>query len=230
MRQYFKLAAVSIPLVVLAACSDSSTSPQPSSTRSLSVQAPAFDYSAGGRLSFGDHRTSFTVTPNGGTFTVNRMITIQFPANSICDPATSTYGPTEWDNACATLTHDIRITATTRLTANGMQVDFEPSLRFAPDKQVVLSTDIFAPTLRYASGFFRTYPSTLRGLSFYYATSIGSTPVADYVTDPSLVTHVDLRTGRVWRRVKHFSGYLQTSGATCEPSAGDPDCIQTDGP
>jgi hypothetical protein len=230
MRQYFKLAAVTIPLLVVAACSDSSTSPTPSAARSLSVQAPAFDYSAGGRLSFGDRRTSFTVTPNGGTFSINRIVAIQFPANSICDPSASTYGPSEWDSECVTLTHDIRITATTRLTASGMQVDFEPNLRFAPDKEVILSTDIFAPTLRYASGMFRVYPSILRGLSFYYASSMGGVPVADYMADPSLVTHVDLRSGRVWRRVKHFSGYLQTSGAACEPSAGDPDCIQADGP
>jgi hypothetical protein len=230
MRQYSKLAALTVPLLIAAACSDSSTGPQPSATRSLSVEAPAFDYSGGGRFSFGDRRTSFTVTPAGGSFSVNRLITVEFPANAICDPDVSTYGPTEWDNACATLTHPIQITATTRLTANGMRIDFEPNLRFAPDKQVILSTDLFSPTLRTARGVFRAYPSMLRPLSFYYAPTMSAAVVADYKGDPSLVTHVDLETGRVWRRVKHFSGYAQTSGAACDPSAGDPDCIQTDGP
>jgi hypothetical protein len=54
--------------------------------------------------------------------------------------------------------------------------------------------------------------------------------VADYLSDPSLVTHVDLNTGTVWRRVKHFSGYLMGSGESCEPSPDFPECIAVDGP
>jgi hypothetical protein len=29
----------------------------------------------------------------------------------------------------------------------------------------------------------------------------------------------------VWRRIKHFSGYSLSSGAPCEDTAGDPDCV-----
>lgn len=224
MRQYSKLVAVSLPLLVAAACSETSTSPQ-AAQRSVSATAPAFDYSGGGRFSFGDRRTSFTVTPAGGSFALNRLATVDFPADAICDPDVSTYGPTEWDNDCVTLTHDIRITATTRLTSTGVQIDFQPSLRFAPSKVVTLSTDLFAPTLSSAKGFFRAYPSALRPLSFSYAASMDAALVADYAGDSSLVTHVDLDSGRVWRRVKHFSGYAQTSGGGCNPNAGDPDCV-----
>jgi hypothetical protein len=192
--------------------------------RSLSA-APAFDYSGGGRFQFGDVRTSFTVTPDGGTFAINRLVNVSFPASAICDPDQSTYGPGEWDKACVASTHAITITATTRLTLNGMAVDFQPNLRFSPDKQVVLSTDLFARTLRANRWYFNASPSSLRPLAFYYSPSPTAQPVADYATDSSLVTHVDLETGRVWRRVKHFSGYLQGSGAACNPSAGDPDCI-----
>jgi hypothetical protein len=224
MRQYTRLLAASLPLLVAAACSDSSTSPQVSATRSLSA-APAFDYSGGGRFHFGDRQVSFTVTPDGGSFAINKLITIAFPANAVCDPALSTYGAGEWDNACVTAKRGITVTATTRLTLNGMQVDFQPDLRFAPDKQVVLSTDLFAPTIRMGRSFFAASPASLRPLAMFYSPSIGAEPVADYATDPSAVTQIDLQSGRVWRRVKHFSGYLMGSGAACNPSAGDPDCV-----
>ena len=194
--------------------------------RSLSA-APAFDYSGGGRFHFGDVKTSFTVTPAGGSFAINRLVTVDFPAGSICDPDLSSYGAGEWENACATLTHAITITATTRLTGNGVAVDFQPDLRFSPDKQVTLSTDLFSSTLRANRGYFRAAPASLQRLTFLYSPSLNATAVADYVADPSLATHVDLESGRVWRRVKHFSGYVQGSGAACNPTAGDPDCVPT---
>jgi hypothetical protein len=192
--------------------------------RSLSA-APSFDYSGGGRFRFSDVRTSFTVGPDGGSFAINRLFTVDFPAGSICDPDVSTYGASEWDKACATLTRSITVTATTRLTSNGMAVDFQPDLRFSPDKQVTLSTDLFASTLRANRGYFKSSNASVRPLAFFYSPSLGAGAVADYKSDSSLVTHVDLESGRVWRRVKHFSGYLQGSGAACNPSAGDPDCV-----
>jgi len=192
--------------------------------RSLSA-APTFDYTGGGRFRFSDVRTSFTVGPDGGSFAINRLVTVDFPAGSICDPDASTYGPTEWDNACTTLTRPITITATTRLTSNGMAVDFQPDLRFSPDKQVTLSTDLFASTLRANRWYFAASQASVRPLAFLYSPSLGAAAVADYKADTSLVTHVDLETGRVWRRVKHFSGYVGGTGAACNPSAGDPDCV-----
>jgi hypothetical protein len=42
--------------------------------------------------------------------------------------------------------------------------------------------------------------------------------------DASMVTHVDLQTGLVWRRVKHFSGYLITAGFSCPSVAADGTC------
>lgn len=223
MRQFFRIIAVSVPILVAAACSDTLTSPQ-AAVRSLSA-APAFDYSGGGRFRFGDRRVSFTVTPEGGSFAINKLVTVDFPANAICDPAVSTYGPSEWDNACITLASPITITATTRLTATGMQVDFEPNLRFSPDKQVTLSTDLFANTIRSNRSYFASFPSLLRPLAVYYSPNFGADAVADYESDSTVVTQIDLTNGRVWRRVKHFSGYLMGSGRSCDPAAGDPDCV-----
>ncbi len=82
--------------------------------------------------------------------------------------------------------------------------------------------------IRSNQSFFASNPSTLRPLALDYSPTLGGDAVADYVSDPSLITHIDLTTGRIWRRVKHFSGYSQTNGLPCDPSPDDPDCIEVD--
>ena len=204
MRQSFKHIFVALPLVAAAACSDVATSP---SVPARSA-APAFDFTVGGRYGVGDSKTSFVVTPDGGSFGINSVGMIDFPAGSICDPSVSTYGAGEWDNDCVAATRSITISATTRLTPNGVAVDFQPALRFAPDKVVRLSTDVLGSFIRANRTVLTATPSSLQPLAFSYSPSLGADPVADYLTDSTLTTHVDLQTGRVWRRVKHFSGYV----------------------
>jgi len=219
MRQSLKFISAILSVVAVAGCSDVSTSPSVAS-RAVSA-APAFDFTVGGRYNVGDSKSSFVVTPDGGSFSINGVATVDFPASSICDPDLSTYGAGEWDNDCVPLTRAITITATTRLVSNGVAVDFQPALRFTPGKVVRLSTDVLASMIRLNSRYFATSPSSLESLAFAYSPSLGADPVADYLADSSLVTHVDLQTGRVWRRVKHFSGYVGGAGATCS----DADCV-----
>lgn len=227
MRENLRLLSVGLSLMIVAGCSDTSTAPV--SQRSFSPAAPAFDFSSGGAYSFGDGRQTFTVGANGGSYNVAGLFNVNFPAGSICDPALSSYGEGTWDSSCASLGRNIQVTATVRLTAGGLAVDFQPELRFAPNKVVTISTDLFAPMIRANREFFAKYPSTLRPLAMYYSPFLGSSRVPDYVSDRSLVTHIDLVTGRIWRRVKHFSGYSVTTGEACNPSPDDPDCIQIDG-
>jgi len=220
-------------LALAAACSDSGTAPEASSrvrpASASSLSAPAFDYSSVGH--FGAQSADFALTSNGGTFNVNGLFTVNFPANSVCDPSVSTYGADQWDAPCATLPdgQTIQLHATAVLTPNGIRVDFTPHLRFAPSANVTISTDVFAPMLRLNRGYFAQHPEALNSLALDYAASLGSNPVEDFLSDPSLITHVDLSTGRVWRRVKHFSGYSQTSGQPCDPSPDNPDCVEVDG-
>jgi hypothetical protein len=227
MRESFRIICVGLSLLIVAGCSDSSTSPSAPATRSLSASSPSFDYSGG--QSWGDDNDNFTISPNGGSYSVNGLFNVNFPAGSVCDPDLSSYGEGQWNNSCVTLTRGIRITATVRVTSAGVAVDFQPALRFAPDKQVTISTDIFAPAIRANREYFSRNPSALRPLAMYYSPFLGANRVADYISDPSLVTHVDLRTGKVWRRIKHFSGYSATTGQPCNPADGDPDCIEVDG-
>lgn len=224
-RRFFVAGAA---LIAAAACSEPSATP---TGLAASRTAPAFDYSGSG--AYGTQSSSFTVTSKGGSFSLGGVFTVNFPNNSICDPDLSSYGPGEWDRSCVTLgDRAVNITATVLLTPNGAAVDFSPALRFAPEKVVTISTDIFASTILANKAYYQANPSALRPLAIYYSNRLGSAGIADYLSDPTLVTHIDLTTGRVWRRVKHFSGYSQTSGLACNPSPDDPDCIeiQGDGP
>src|SRR4029077_10260452 len=71
---------------------------------------------------------TFTVDPN-----VSRSYTfgdhwIYFPAQSICDPATSGYGTTLWDAPCAPLTHSITVTVTWSDKSGYTVANFAPAL------------------------------------------------------------------------------------------------------
>jgi hypothetical protein len=122
------------------------------------------------------------------------------------------------------------VTATFGFANGGPVVDFSPALRFSPDAQVTLSTGIYAPLLTSLRPLFATNPSLLRYFAMYYTPDLGTTDVTDAAFDPSLVTHINLRSGLVWRRVKHFSGYNLASGKACDPSPDDPNCIENPPP
>lgn len=196
-------------MLAVAACGDSSTGPRATAPRALSASAgPAFD--VGGR-EHGDESTEsaeFTLTAKGGVFSIKNVYSVNFPANSVCSPR-STYGPGEWDSPCSTLRgkQAIQIHATLSVTSNGVAVNFSPELRFSPSKTVKLSTGIFAAQLQ-------SNPTALFPINF--APSLGSSGVADYLTDTSLVTRAG-PDGTEWRRIKHFSGYLIGAGDVCDP-------------
>jgi hypothetical protein len=230
MRVQLRLLAAAAALSV-AACSEPASAPHASNDRvSASDHAPSFDYSSVG--SFGRRTADFALTSGGGSFNVNGLFTVNFPKNSVCDPDQSTYGPGEWDKPCVTLSADktIALQATVQLTSTGVAVDFQPALRFSPDAQVTISTDIFAPAIAASRSYLYSHPAAARPLAVYYSPSLGSNLIADYLSDPGAVTHVDLSTGKIWRRIKHFSGWSQTSGGACDPRPDDPDCIEVDGP
>jgi hypothetical protein len=231
MRPTFRYLAAAAAIVSLAACSESATSPAASASRIAPPSDPAFDFSGGGSRSFGDQSSNFTVTSRGGSFTVNGLFTVNFPANSVCNPDRSSYGPTEWDKDCSTLRADesVRVQARLRLTSTGVAVDFSPALRFAPNTQVTLSTDIFASVLASNRSYFSANHQALNLLAVNYSASLGNSGVADYTADPTVMTHVNLATGTIWRRVKHFSGYAMAGGESCEPAPDIPDCVWVDG-
>jgi hypothetical protein len=212
-------------MVALAACSDSGSAPSAPQTRALAPEgAPSLDI---GVPSWGYHTVTFTLTAGGGTYDIgNGFYTLNVPADAVCS-LNSSYGPGTWDSPCTTLGSDetIRVTATFGYSHSGPVVDFSPELRFNPNTQVTLSTSAYAGLLTTWSGYFAHNPSALQFFGMYYVPSIGSNIVTDAASDPSLVTHINLTTGLVWRRIKHFSGYNVATGLACDPSPDDPDCV-----
>jgi hypothetical protein len=154
------------------------------------------------------------------------------PAKRVCDPATNSYGPETWDLPCTTLKagQSITVNATYGFTSHGLSIDFSPAMRFNPSTEVRISTGVYAPVLTTFASYFAAYPSTLHFLGIYYAPGLDLAGKTDAAFDPSLITHVNLSTGLVWRRIKHFSGYNIASGLPCDPSPDDPDCVDGGGP
>jgi hypothetical protein len=228
MRSLSRYLAAGMVLVAVAACSDS-TVPSSPSARTLTPTPPAFDLSTTGH-SFGLQSSDFTLTSRGGSFAISGLYTVTFPANSVCNPDNTKYGSTEWDKACSTLRdgQSIKVHAVLSLASGGLAIDFTPALRFSPSSQVTISTGVFAPVLKANKDYFLAHPSALNFLAISYSPGLGASSVNDYKTDSSLITHVNLTTGQIWRRVKHFSGYNISTGQACDPSPDNPDCVSVD--
>jgi hypothetical protein len=216
-----------VTAVLVVACGgDSVTSPGAATHRGAPTSNhPAFDMSGGKTL--GDQLANFTLTPAGGSFPLMGLFAINFPANSVCDPNQSNYA--DWGQDCAPLSDNIDVQVHLRVTASSIALDFSPQIRFAPSAgAVTISTDVFAPILTSNRPFFSAHPASLDVLAMSYAPALGATPIADYQSDPALITHVNLVTGRVWRVVRHFSGYLVGGGDTaCDPLQ-DVGCVALD--
>ena len=231
MRGFSRFVIAGCAVAAIAGCSDSTTSPREATSREVAPgDRPSLDYTGPSR--FGGFKTAtFTLTDAGGTYKIGDLYTLTVPADAVCAPGSS-YGPDTWDSPCATLNHkqSVQVTATYGFSNGGPVVDFSPDLRFSPKTEVTLSTMLFAPVLTSYRGFFAANPWALRYFGIYYTPDLGQTTVVDAALDPSLRTHIDLESGAVWRRVKHFSGYNQASGKACDPSPDDPDCVAIPSP
>jgi len=140
-----------------------------------------------------------TVSPTTtATFIINGTHKLVIPAGAICDPKRSTYGPTEWDKACTPISSSITITATGSSDAAGHpRIDFSPALRFVRTSQASKMVMLYMKDARAAAN-----PS-------YRILWCGRTGrcIDESRTDASVVTRRNTRTGTVYRRIKHFSGY-----------------------
>lgn len=220
-RNYWVVVANSVCAIALAGCHDASlVGPASVESAAPTVMAmapaghPSFDISAGMGNS---NSVDFIVGKDGGTFFIGGNA-VYFPAGSICDPATSSYGSTEWDQPCSRLASNIQVHAEVRTLDGRTWVDFSPALRFAPSNSperwvyVMMST----PAAQGVSA------ADLDQFNIMYAHAIGGSVEDDAATDPTMRTYVDTDRGISIRRVKHFSGYTASAGFVCNP--GSPDC------
>jgi hypothetical protein len=202
------------------ACNDNGLSPDAATGRSVAAVSSA-DESRDA-----DKHVDFDITTAGGEYQVGPF-TISIPENAVCD-LSSPYGPPHWDEACALAGETVHVRAKVFSKGGRSYVDFKPALRFSPSANVIISTDVLSDLLA-GHVEFTTHASALTHLGILYSADIGRESIdeATVLRDASLITNVDLVTGRVWRRIKHFSGYNIASGLECVVSDLDPDCIDS---
>jgi hypothetical protein len=169
------------------------------------------------------------LSPNGGIYHVGDF-DIVMPAGAVCDPETTKYGARYWNDDCTPAKHSITVNVVAKKRRSGVSVEFQPDLRFRPSAGwVIVQTNAYSSQL--TSDAVRQLSPTssfFQDFAILYAPSGGGSRIdeARSLRDRSMVTHVDLSTGLVWRRVKHFSGYLINAGFKCDPtSASDGSCV-----
>jgi len=169
------------------ACSDTvSTTP----ISQVSVQAPAgFDKIVGVQ--------TFTYSPSTGVTQRLGDNVISIPAGAVCK-ADGYYATRQWDQPCTPVNHKVTFTATTFTNADGAPyVEFSPAVRFAPNKEVDL----------YLRDGVRTTASVI---TIVWCPTVGN--CVDESTDATMVTNRVGKSSILVRRIKHFSGYMMTSG------------------
>jgi hypothetical protein len=156
----------------------------------------------------------FTITPTGGAVFLGNHAVV-FPARSVCDPATSSYGPGRWDEPCTAIDRPLAVRAEVRRLNGRTWVDFTPSLRFVPSTNPSRWVWMLMYTPEAASG-----AGDLAQFNILWAKSIGGPVVDEALEDASMRTYVDGWSGVSLRRIKHFSGYVAGAGRSDDGSGG----------
>ena len=149
---------------------------------------------------------SFVVDPTRTATYSFGANSVYIPANVICDPATSGYGSDVWDSPCELLHTPITITARWKPRGGHGAVEFSPDLRFAPSTDPTRWVWLTLRDKKMISDY-RRYTILWYDLPAYRW-------IDEAKTDPTLKTWTDKHHNTVYRRVKHFSGYMISAGFT----------------
>lgn len=209
-------------VAVSAACSDTTTAPPTSAARprlSLgSTEQWLLDNGGLPRDGRGKKNKTDSSWTQTFTFDPTQPYTLKagdhvvtFPANAICDPATSGYDPSLWDAPCSPLQSQITITATWSNKLGHAFIDFQPALRFVPTNDPSQYVTI---NMKDGWALDTTYHYPI-----YWLRPSDSLWVDESINDSSETSVEDLNGNRVQRRLKHFSGYLIGAGEVCDAFA-----------
>lgn len=217
-RNYWVVVASVVVIALLAGCRDTAVAPSaaPSSAPASQMLAPVGHPSlslSGKNKKNGS--ADFTISPWGGVYVVGNHAVV-FPAHSVCDPDKSSYGPGTWDAPCEAMTKPMRVHAKVRTVNGESSVDFSPEIRFVPAANPARWVWIFMYTPEAIGA------QDVSRFNILFTQSLGATPENDAASDKTLRTYVDTRSGLSFRRIKHFSGYIVSSGFACEDACGMP--------
>jgi hypothetical protein len=187
-------------LVASSACSDA--------TGPASLAAPggmaAYQGAQSGQSDGGagwSHPTSFQVTidPRRSNELRFGQFTVSLPPHAVCRLEGSGYGISAFDTPCTIESDPVTIRARLSVDAQGRErIDLQPQMRFNPARTVVLSKYVGQAALIAGDGW--------RILFCPVAALQGC--VDESQLDESLSTRIDFKRGIIYRRIKHFSGYL----------------------
>jgi hypothetical protein len=179
----------------LSACAGEATAPSSAAPRTQ-LRVSGFSPSAATRELFGvsDGVYTITVDPTQDQSFNLGSNHIDFPANSICEIATSSYGEEHWNEECTPETQPVTLTVTIQEASEvNSRIDFQPAMRFSPDKQVMLY--MYSPSASVHDSWRMLYCNALNEC------------LDESTTDTDLQSYVDHNASVVFRRIKHFSGY-----------------------
>ncbi|HET6336265.1 MAG TPA: hypothetical protein VFG30_23750 [Polyangiales bacterium] len=122
---------------------------------------------------------------------------LDIPANSVCNLLTSGYGEKYWNKSCSP--HQLPIVLTVVIKnsqSTHPEVQFFPAMRFNPNKSVQLF--MYAP---------KVSKTDAKNWLMLYCPDKGGCE-DESATDSDLTTFIDYNNNVLFRRVKHFSGYV----------------------
>jgi hypothetical protein len=138
---------------------------------------------------------------------------LEIPAYAVCSLGGSSYGPAFWNAPCSPQMAPVQLTITVKNAASdNPSVDFQPAMRFSPDKVVQLFFYVPNVSQTDAKNWVITYCPNAGSGSISTSTSGSGGCVNEALTDPDLQTFVDYNASVLFRRLKHFSRYEVDSG------------------
>jgi hypothetical protein len=185
---------------LLASCSENTATP----VQQVQSTQPTVGDATAALTTTDTIRFSITIDPKHTTsYNLGSGNSLTFPAHSLCD-LNSPYGPDQWDQPCREAKGPLTVNTKAWLDSQGhARVDFDKHVRFVPSNNpsqwVVIQ---FADLQASLDPFF----------NILYCPTATSGCYDESTTDPSLLTVRDPITGRVTRRIKHFSGYNVAAG------------------
>ena len=189
--------------LLLSACSGDISSPTGLAPAAPSMANVPFHFNPGqgNKKVLGPGETVvyvFTIDPRRDNVLDMGTQLLEMPANSVCG-AGSGYGTGTWTKPCTPQTAPVTITATVIGTSTLPRVEFQPAMRFNPDAADV-QLYMFA---KHASA------SDARDFDILYCSGMSNSNCHDESKDDaSLITKYSTRANEVFRKIRHFSGYV----------------------